>query len=88
VPPALVLVVATGLAASPTRTGRRLLAATGSGYGLGLSIATAGLRRSADPPAVARLPLAFATMHLAWGAGFVASAVRRGLTRVRPARHG
>jgi hypothetical protein len=47
---------------------------TAATYGLGLSLAAAGLRRSEDAPAVARLPLAFATMHLAWGAGFLASA--------------
>jgi GT2 family glycosyltransferase len=76
VPPALVVVLAAGLVASPSRAGRRLLVATGTAYGLALSLGVAGLRRAPDRPAVARLPLAFATMHLAWGAGFLASAAR------------
>jgi GT2 family glycosyltransferase len=83
VPPALVVVLATGLAASPTRAGRRLLAATGTAYGAGLALAAAGQRRSPDRAAVVRLPIAFATMHLAWGSGFLASAAHRGLGRAR-----
>jgi hypothetical protein len=74
VPPALVIALGAGVVTSPSRTGRRFLAVTAATYGLGLSLAAAGLRRSEDAPAVARLPLAFATMHLAWGAGFLASA--------------
>jgi succinoglycan biosynthesis protein ExoA len=86
VPPAMVVALAAGLAASPSRAGRRLLAATGGAYGLGLSFAVGRLCRTPDAPAIARLPLAFATMHLAWGAGFLASAARCGLTSMRPAR--
>jgi succinoglycan biosynthesis protein ExoA len=83
VPPGLVVALAIGAVASPFRTGRRFLAVTAAAYGLGLSAATAGLRGSGDAPAVARLPLAFATMHLAWGAGFLASASARGVARLR-----
>jgi len=83
VPPALVVALGAGVLASPSRAGRRCLAATAIAYGLGLSVAAAGLRRSGDAPAVARLPLAFATMHLAWGAGFLASASGRGVARLR-----
>jgi len=85
VPPALVVALTAGIIASPTRAGRRFLAGTAAAYGFGLSVAAAGQRGSGDAPAVARLPLAFATMHLAWGAGFLTSAARRGLARARRA---
>jgi succinoglycan biosynthesis protein ExoA len=83
VPPALVVALGTGLATSRSRRGRFLLASTAAAYGAGLSVAVGGLRRRTDPSTIVRLPLAFATMHLAWGAGFLFSAAVRGSSRLR-----
>ena len=83
VPPALVLVLGCGLVSSRSRRGRFLLATTGAAYGAGLSAAALGLRRRGDTQTVARLPLAFAIMHLAWGAGFLTSATARGASQLR-----
>jgi succinoglycan biosynthesis protein ExoA len=73
VPPTLVVVLAGGAATSWTGPGRRLLASAAGGYGTalaGVSITLA--RRTGVKPH--NLAAAFATMHLAWGAGFALSA--------------
>ena len=45
-------------------------------YLLGLTGATLAAAPSLDAPALARLPLAFVTIHLCWGAGNLAGLVR------------
>jgi GT2 family glycosyltransferase len=40
-------------------------------YAVGVTAAAAGSARGLDGPAKRRLPLAMATMHLAWGSGFL-----------------
>lgn len=47
-----------------------------AGYALTVGTATAMGARDLPPPATARLPAVLATMHLAWGAGFLRGARR------------
>ena len=39
-------------------------------YGLASAVASLDAARRSEPGHLFRLPLVFATMHLAWGAGF------------------
>lgn len=61
-----------------TVTGHRRLAALGGavpiGYALGNLAASAWIGRGESPAVRARIPAALATMHLAWGAGFLRGA--------------
>ena len=54
-------------------------------YGAGVLAVTACAARQLRPAVAARLPVALATMHLAWGAGFLTSP-RRLVPHSRPAR--
>src|SRR5581483_1031412 len=76
-PPGLVVACACAVAAPrPLRAAARLAPAL---YGTVLLAAAGRLARDGARPAdTARLPAALATMHLAWGAGFLAGAARFG----------
>ena len=47
-------------------------------WALAVVVVSAGETRSAPPADVASLPLVFATMHMAWGLGFLAGSLRWG----------
>lgn len=75
-PPAVVAALGAGAALSWTRPGRRLLAAAALPYGAFLVHAGRSLGRELGPGQAPNAVLAVATIHLAWGAGFLASAAR------------
>lgn len=80
-PPLAVVTLAAGsaLAVAGMVTGARWAAAGWlgvAGYALTVGTATAMGARDLPPPATARLPAVLATMHLAWGAGFLRGARR------------
>ena len=75
-PPSLVFTLATGLFLAWTRPGRRLLGVTAASYGSVLALGAAVLGRRTGRRIAARIPLGLATMHLAWGAGFLHALVR------------
>jgi GT2 family glycosyltransferase len=82
-PPTAVVVIGAGtaIAATGTVTGTRWATAGwlgAAGYLATVGIATVIGSRDLPRPVVARLPLVLATMHLAWGAGFL-----RGVRRIR-----
>jgi glycosyltransferase involved in cell wall biosynthesis len=83
-PPAVVAALAAGLAAAPATRGRTL--AVPAGYAAGVT--TAGVLAGGGLPLPARawLPVVLATMHLAWGAGFLRGVRERSLTRPRLSR--
>jgi glycosyltransferase involved in cell wall biosynthesis len=70
-PPAVVLAIFGGLAVAAT--GRRVGWAAPGGYLAGVLSGSVVTGRDLPPAAVVRLPLVYATMHLAWGAGFLLS---------------
>ena len=76
-PPAAVLGVAGGTAAG--LLGLRKAYALPAGYAALVVVGAALTGRDLPPPARARLPLVYATMHLAWGLGFLTSPPRLGL---------
>lgn len=91
-PPVLVaaLTAAAALAATPA-PGAWPLVLLGGGYAAACLVAAAGVvrRRGAPPTRVARVALAFAVMHLAYGAGFLLGLVRFAvgwIAALRPAR--
>ncbi len=53
-----------------SRTAARLWGALLATYGLASAVASLDAARRSEPGHLFRLPLVFATMHLAWGAGF------------------
>lgn len=74
-PPGLAGTALVAVAGGPLRRPARL----GLGlYAAALARATLGMRREAPLGDVLSLPLVFATMHLAYGLGFVWASVRRG----------
>jgi glycosyltransferase involved in cell wall biosynthesis len=81
-PPALVATLVASAALSPWRPARLVLGGTCGAYGgvLALGATVVGRRSGRNRP---RIGLALATMHLSWGAGFLAGAltVRRGRQR-------
>lgn len=86
VPPALVLALLAGAAFSWTQAGRLVLAATVLAYTAFLAVGTFTLARATGPRLAAHSAAALATMHLCWGAGFLAGAVAAlaGLVRRHP----
>jgi succinoglycan biosynthesis protein ExoA len=68
-------------AASPivcrSRRGRRVVAAAGLAYGGAVVVATSAARPRAHDASPIELAVAFPVMHLAWGAGFVWTVVKR-----------
>ncbi len=72
--PVAVLAIVAGTASGAA--GRRLGWAAPAGYVALLLGGSAVVGRSLPPAAALRLPLALATMHLAWGSGFLLSVVR------------
>jgi succinoglycan biosynthesis protein ExoA len=100
-PPAVTAVVAAGtvvgvagLAARAARVGGPWPAVAAAGlagplvYGGFVLTVTAKAARGLPPRALARLPLVLATMHLSWGAGFLASPRRLVPSAGRPADPG
>jgi glycosyltransferase involved in cell wall biosynthesis len=88
-PPLLVTALLIGLTGrGPAKTSRL----AGAIYVLALVGGAARMHRAADRLDVAALPLVWGTMHLAWGAGFIAGCARMGLplaairASLRPAR--
>ena len=77
VPPLFVAsVVGLSLAAVPMARARAPLALLAGAYAAANAVAVNGMvRRGADRRAAALAPLAFATMHVAWGAGFLTGLV-------------
>ncbi|HEX3829180.1 MAG TPA: glycosyltransferase family 2 protein [Sporichthyaceae bacterium] len=70
-PPAVVLALLGGLALAAT--GKPVGWLAPAGYAVGLLGGAAVTGRDLPPAAAVRLPLVYATMHLAWGAGFLLS---------------
>src|SRR5690606_24298177 len=71
VAPAFVMALATGAALTPfTRRGRWLLAAVAGSYALANLVASAQLAMQRGWRLLLRVPAVFATIHIAWGAGF------------------
>lgn len=68
-PPTAVLALAGGLALAPMTRGRSLTVP--AAYAGGLAVAGAAAGRGLPPAARAWLPLVLATMHIAWGTGFL-----------------
>jgi hypothetical protein len=82
--PALVAGLAAGVALLPWRP--RVLGALGGLYGAALAVGTASqLRSTRDPWVLARVPVAFAAMHLGWGLGFWQGIAARLRSPLRPA---
>jgi succinoglycan biosynthesis protein ExoA len=77
VPPALALTLAVQVALSWTRLGERLLAATIASYAFVLLAGAITLGRRIGFRLVGHAALALATMHLAYGYGYLWSAIRR-----------
>lgn len=75
-PPALVACLATALAGP--RPLRRPARAGAGAYALALTLASAGVMGRARGSDAALLPVVFATMHVAYGCGFLAGCVRLG----------
>jgi len=88
VPPAFVIVLATGVAFSWTLPGLLLLATAGGAYGVFLLVAAIVIGRDAGWRLVPRIALAAATLHFTWATGFLASAAMLvlGRLRARPAQ--
>jgi glycosyltransferase involved in cell wall biosynthesis len=79
VPPTLVFSLALLLALSPwMRAAGILLGVEVIAYAAAVLGATAGAARGRDPGFKLRLALAFVTMHLSWGSGFLAGMIRFG----------
>ncbi len=78
-PPALTLAVL--IAMSPASKLRDAARVIGLGYAAAISAESLriGLRQRVGPRDVAALPLVFATMHLAWGSGFLSGSRRFGV---------
>jgi len=75
-PPALVLgAVAAALPLGPLRSAARVVMAV---YGAGLIVTAVAAARRAPLRDAAALPAVFATMHAAWGSGFLAGCARFG----------
>ncbi len=73
------MLVAALLIAASGRGPARVTRSAAAIYPLLLVLAAARMRRRAPAVDVAALPLVWSTMHLAWGAGFIAGCVRMGL---------
>ena len=82
VPPMLVVSLAAGVLLSWTRAGRAFLAVVGGSYALFLGVGAAILGWRVGLRLAPHAALALATMHLSWGAGFLASAAMAGLGRI------
>jgi succinoglycan biosynthesis protein ExoA len=81
--PALVAGLAASVALLPWRP--RTLGALGGLYGAALAAGTAAqLRSTRDPRVLARVPVAFAAMHLGWGLGFWQGVAARLRSPLRP----
>jgi len=77
VPPAFVLAAGVGVVAAATVPGGgRLLAAVVGAYAAALTVAAASVARRYGWTHFWRVLVAFAAMHVSWGAGFLAGAVR------------
>lgn len=77
-------VVLSGMAAPVLRPARWLLAGTLGSYALAAAAATMWLGRThRNPPALRRVPLAFATMHVAYGSGMLLGLIWWALTPAR-----
>jgi hypothetical protein len=70
-PPAVVLALVGGAALAVA--GKRIGWAAPAGYAAAVISGSAVTGRDLPRGAAARLPIVFATMHLAWGAGFLLS---------------
>lgn len=81
-PPAVALCLAAALLA-PTRTLRRLARLGVATYGGALALQTLDAAREVPPKVALPLPAVLATMHVAWGLGFVAGWARFGLASAR-----
>ena len=82
VPPMLVVSLAAGVLLSWTRAGRAFLAVVGGSYALFLVVGAAILGSRVGLRLAPHAALALGTMHLSWGAGFLASAAMAGLGRI------
>lgn len=80
VPPAALVANLAGLAAG-TMAGRRWALAVPAGYTVAVLTAGTSVGRRLDRRAARWLPVVFATMHMAWGVGFVLGPPRRGQGR-------
>ena len=78
VPPALVATLVTSAALSRWRLPRLTLLSAAGAYGSVLALGAMVIRRHAGAGSAPRIVVALATMHLSWGAGFLASALRHG----------
>jgi glycosyltransferase involved in cell wall biosynthesis len=77
VPPVFVLTVAAGAALAPVSAlAGTLLTTVAALYGTAATASAVALARRAGWRYLPVLPAAFLSMHLAWGAGFIAGAVR------------
>ncbi len=88
IPPAFVAAIAVGTpAALVSPLARKSLGVAAGAYSVFLAAAVVSTR--GQPRAVvSRLPVAIATMHLAWGAGFLTSVVKRRVRREASGRTG
>jgi succinoglycan biosynthesis protein ExoA len=92
-PPSLVAGLAASALVSPWRPARRALPALALSYGAFVLLGGCSAARRAGPASRGLTGAALATMQLAWGAGFLASAIERGCRSARAAlaqdrRHG
>ena len=83
VPPGLVATLIVGAATARTRRGRRALALVAGTYGVFVATGALSLARRRGVRIAPGCAVALATMHLAWGAGFLTSAARLVLQRAR-----
>jgi len=79
-PPALVATLATGALFRRSPVGRRLASVTATVYGSFVAVGAVSLGRRVGMRLVPHAALGLATMHLAWGSGFL-----RGAARIRRA---